>query len=105
MTRPPMADAGKLEYIRPIHGGSLKGAYKIPPSAIVALGHGNREAGLAVCDEMFGHHLALGRGTVHPDIVRWIGNGSMAAGRKVLAAFVARARHQHRQGSDAAPSD
>lgn len=88
-----MADAGNLQYIGPIHGGSLKGAFVIPPSAIVALGHGDREAGLAVCDEMFGHHVALGRGTVHPMMIALLGDGDLKAGHRVLKEFINTIRH------------
>lgn len=86
------ADGGGVEYQRPIYGGSLKGAFKLPHNAIRALGNGDPEAGLAVADQMFGHHIALGRGTVHPDVVRHLGDGDLVAGRRVLQKFVATLR-------------
>jgi len=82
------ADGGGLEYVRPIHGGSLKEAYRLPRNAIRALGGGDLEAGYATSDAMFGHHTALGRGVVHPDVVRHIGDGDLAAGHRVLRKFV-----------------
>lgn len=87
-------DSGRVSYLRPIHGGSLEGAFKLPHNAIRALGNGDPDAGLAVADEMFGHHLALGRAVVHPDVVRHIGDGDLAAGHRVLRKFVATLRHR-----------
>ena len=97
---PEADDGARLEYQRPIYGGSLKGAFRLPHSAIVALGDGDPEAGLAVADQLFGYHTALGRGVVHPDVVRLIGEGDMKAGRRVLAGFVKKAHHAHQHGSE-----
>ena len=93
------ADGGGVEYQRPIFGGDLKHAFKLPRSAIEALGNGDPDAGLAVSDQMFGHHTALGRGVVHPDVVRHIGDGDLAAGHRVLRKFVATLR-QRRGGHE-----
>ena len=82
------ADGSGVEYQRPIFGGSLKGSFKLPHNAIRALGNGDPEAGLAVSDHLFGHHTALGRGTVHPLVVAHIGEGDLKAGHKVLRKFV-----------------
>ena len=63
------ADGGGIEYQCPIFGGPLKEAFKVPRDAISALGNGDADAGLAVCDQMFGDHRS-GRGTIHPDLVQ-----------------------------------
>ena len=65
-------EPASLSYVRPIYGGSLKGAYKLPRSAIAALGNGDHEAGLATSDKLFGHHTALGRGIIHPMVMEII---------------------------------
>ena len=90
------ADGG-LEYQRPTFGGSLKGAFKLPHNAVRALGNGDADAGLAVSDQLFGHHIALGRGTVHPDVLHDIGNGDIKAGRRVLQKLVTMLRQKRRE--------
>jgi hypothetical protein len=46
------ADSGRLEYQRPVYGGSLHDAFRLPHSAIRALGNGDPEAGQAVANDM-----------------------------------------------------
>jgi hypothetical protein len=43
------ATGGGIAYQRPIYGGSLKGAYKIPHSAIKAMGNGDPESWACRC--------------------------------------------------------
>jgi hypothetical protein len=88
------AAGGGVEYQRPGYGGSLKGAYRIPHTALKAMGNGDLEAGRAVAGQMFGLHSALGSDTVHPEVVRELGGGSLAAGRRVLEKFVTTLRHR-----------
>ena len=89
------ADGGGVSYQRPIYGGSLAGAFKLPHGTIRALGNGDPEAGLAVSEQLFGTHSALGPGVVHPLVVQHIGEGSLAAGHRVLRRFVATLRQRH----------
>lgn len=96
------ADGGKVEYQRPVYGGSLKDAYRIPHTALKAMGNGDLEAGRAIAGQMFGEHNALGPDVVHPQVVSALGGGSLAAGRRVLEKFVGRMRAQHERPFSAA---
>lgn len=69
-------------------------AFHLPGDAIRAMGNGDREAGYAVADEMFGHHLSYGRGVIHPTVVALIG-GDHKTGQRVLKQFVQKVRHKH----------
>ena len=78
----------------PMHG-SRKGGFQLPDDVIAKLGNGDRETGLTVADQLFGHHLDYGRGPVHPNIVRYIGGDdgdALATGHKVLQRFVEKIR-------------
>ncbi len=77
--------AAGVHYQRPIHGGSLRGAFRLPHGTIMTLANGDREAGLAVADETFGHHRALGRGVVHPMVIELFGNGDIESGHRGVA--------------------
>ncbi len=86
----PFAHGGRVHYERPLYSGSMTGAYKLPLSAVRALGHGDRRAGEAVPRSMFGEHAALGPGVVHPNAIQQIGNGDAHLGRAILQQFVKR---------------
>jgi hypothetical protein len=64
---------------------------------LTALGDGDLPLGFAVMCDTFGFHtLARGFGIIPPETVRQIGNGNMAAGRKVLTQFVSMVRSQRK---------
>jgi hypothetical protein len=80
---------------KPVSGAPpVAQAFVLPGDVVRSMGGGSREAGLAAADEMFGHHRAYGRGVVHPDVVRHIGDGNITKGRRVLQKFVALTRKQ-----------
>jgi hypothetical protein len=78
------------------------GVFHVDLRHIAALGRGNLEAGEALLHRMF---RMSGPRSIHPDAVRQVGNGSIAAGRKVLEKFIARAQQSHGQGSAVEPND
>ena len=89
------AHGGKLHYsMLPVRGMPAPGSFRIPRDVFAALGDGDLKVGDAVAHAMFGIEDDHDEPTiVHPHAVRIIGNGSLAAGRRVLEKFVARVRH------------
>jgi hypothetical protein len=94
------AHNGKTHYsMPPVRGMAPPGSFRIPRDVINALGDGDPKAGGAVAHAMFGIEDTPEDPTViHPHAVRIIGNGSLAAGRKVLRRWVAQTlRRQGRE--------
>ena len=70
--------------------------FRIPRDVISKLGDGDLPLGVAVLYQMFGERPAAHPfGTISREAVQAIGNGNMAAGRKVLTRFVSMVRSQH----------
>ena len=94
------AHGGRLHYSPvPVRGMAPPGSFRIPRDVFAALGQGDLKVGGAVAHAMFGIEDDPDDPTyVHPHAVRIIGNGNLAAGRKVLEKFVARVRHGARDG-------
>jgi hypothetical protein len=88
------AHNGKLHYSPvPVRGMPLPGSYRVPKEAVAALGQGDMKLGGYVLHAMLGVEDSPEDPTViHPHVVRIIGNGSLAAGRRVLERFVAQVR-------------
>ena len=78
------------------------GSFVLPLDAVFALGGGNGELGEDIIREMFagGRHDAAMPRILPPEVVRDIGHGNLANGRRVLQKFVAdlRARQQPESG-------
>jgi hypothetical protein len=90
-----------VHYEQPeIHGQSPRGSFRLPRDVIAQLGDGDLKAGGAVVAGMFGVEpdSDFPVDVVHADVVRDVGHGSLAAGRRVLEKFVARVRRQSRAG-------
>jgi hypothetical protein len=85
---------GRTHYnMPPVRGMAPPGSFRIPKDVFAALGQGDLKVGGAVVHSMFGIEDDPEDPTiVHPHAVRIIGNGSLAAGRRVLERFVARVR-------------
>ena len=92
------AHNGKLHYSMPnVRGMASPGSFRLPRDVVNKLGDGDPKAGGAVVHQMFGVEDDPEDPTiVHGDVVRIIGNGSVAAGRRVLEKFVQRVRRQSR---------
>jgi hypothetical protein len=82
-----------------IRGQPPRGSFRLPKDVINKLGEGDPQAGGAVVAGMFGVEpdSDFPVDVIHADVVRDIGHGSLAAGRRVLERFVQRVR------SEAAP--
>jgi hypothetical protein len=85
-----------VEQERRKSGGRVTGQpFKIPKDVISKLGDGDLPLGVAVLYRMFGERPASHPfGTVSAETIAQIGNGNMAAGRKVLTRFVGMVRSQ-----------
>jgi hypothetical protein len=82
----PVSDKGKVYYER-INGVAPPGSFKLPHHAVHALGAGDPlRAGRTVAS-LFGTS-ADDPLTIHPDVVRQIGEGDLKAGHRVLQRFV-----------------
>jgi hypothetical protein len=94
------AHGGKMHYnMPPVAGMAPPGSFRIPKDVFEALGQGDLKLGGAVAHAMFGIEDDPEDPTVvHPHAVRIIGNGSLAAGQKVLQRFVSMVRRQSRAG-------
>ena len=88
------AHGGKMHYtMPPVRGMAPPGSFRIPKDVFEALGDGDLKVGGAVVHSMFGIEDDPEDPTVvHPHAVRIIGEGSLAAGRRVLEKFVAQVR-------------
>jgi hypothetical protein len=88
------AHRGQMHYTMPdVRGMPAPGSFRIPKDVFAALGDGDLKLGGAVVHSMFGIEDDPEDPTlVHPHAVRIIGNGSLAAGRKVLERFVQQVR-------------
>jgi hypothetical protein len=94
------AHNGKLHYSPvPIRGMPPPGSFRIPKDVFEALGQGDMKLGGAVVHSMFGIEDDPEDPTlIHPDAVRIIGHGSLAAGRKVLTRWAQMVSRQSREG-------
>jgi hypothetical protein len=94
------AHQGRMHYtMPPVAGMAPPGSFRIPRDIFEKLGDGDLKTGGAVVHGMFGIEDDPADPTIiHPHVVRIIGNGSLAAGRKMLERFVARVRRQSREG-------
>jgi len=72
-------------------------AFKFPRDFAKALGRGDKQAGHAAIDRLFGR-LTTGRRIVEPIGVSMLGDGNEKKGRRVLKRFVNIVRSQHRAG-------
>jgi hypothetical protein len=90
------AHGGKMHYTMPsVRGMAPPGSFRIPKDVINKLGEGDPQTGGAVVHSMFGIEDDPDDPTVvHPHVVRIIGAGNLAAGRRVLEKFVARVRSE-----------
>jgi hypothetical protein len=90
------AHGGKMYYqMPPVAGMAPPGSFRIPKDVIAALGDGDLESGGFVLHSLFGIEDTPDDPTViHPHVIRIIGNGSLAAGQKVLQRFVQMVRRQ-----------
>jgi hypothetical protein len=91
---------GQTHYtMPPVRGMAPPGSFRIPRDVIDALGDGDPKTGGAVAHGMFGLEDDPEDPTIiHGNVVRLLGNGSLAAGRRVLERFVQRVRHGDREG-------
>jgi hypothetical protein len=93
------AHNGKLHYSPIPVAGRVPGSFRIPKDVFEALGQGDIKMGAAALHATLGvEDLPERPDLIHPDVIRIIGNGSLAAGRRVLERFVARVRRQSRDG-------
>jgi hypothetical protein len=93
-----------VHYEQPaIRGQPPRGSYRLPRDLIAHLGKGDVKAGAAVAAGMFSVEPGDDPTIIHPDVVRDLGHGSVAAGRRVLERFVAMLRRQGAQ-SDVIPN-
>jgi hypothetical protein len=90
---------GKLHYSPvPIRGMPAPGSFRITKDIFAALGNGDLKVGGLIVHQMFGIEDDPDDPTIiHGDVVRIIGDGSLATGRKVLEKFVAQVRRQSRE--------
>ena len=86
------AHGGKMHYqMPPVRGMAPPGSFRIPKDVFEAVGQGNIKLGAAAIHAMLGVEDSPQRpDLIHPHVVRIIGNGSLAAGHRVLKKFVAR---------------
>jgi hypothetical protein len=90
----------KLHYTMPdVRGMAPPGSFRIPRDVIDKLGDGDLQAGAAVAGHMFAVDDNDDPTTIHPHVVRILGEGNLTAGRRVLEKFVARVRRQSREDS------
>jgi hypothetical protein len=94
------AHQGRMHYTMPnVAGMAPPGSFRIPKDVFAALGDGDLKTGGAVVHGMFGIEDDPADPTlIHGDVVRIIGNGSLAAGWRVLERFVQQVRHGARGG-------
>jgi len=94
------AHGGKLHYTMPdVRGMAPPGSFRIPRDVFAALGDGDLKLGGAIIHQMLGIEDDPEDATlVHPHAVRIIGNGSLAAGTKILTRFVQMVRRRSRDG-------
>jgi hypothetical protein len=86
------AYGGKLHHQQPkIKGQPPPGAFRLSRDVFAALGPAVARAMFAIDDDD-------DPSIVHPHVVRILGEGSLAAGRRVLEKFVAMLRRQSRDG-------
>ena len=85
------AHGGKLHYSMPaVRGIAPPGSYRLPKDIINKLGEGDPQIGGFIVHKMFGIEDEPDDTTiVHSHVVRLIGNGDLAKGRKVLSKFCA----------------
>jgi hypothetical protein len=93
------AHGGKMHYQMPaVRGMAPSGSFRLPKDVVNKLGENDQQAGGFVAHKLFGIEDTPADPTViHPHVVKIIGNGSLAAGRRVLERFVARVRRQSRE--------
>jgi hypothetical protein len=90
---------GKGVYEQPeIRGQPPRGSFRLPKEVINKLGDGDPRAGGAVAHGMFGVEPDGDPTIIDADVVRDIGHGSLAAGRRVLKKFIAKVRRQSHEG-------
>ena len=85
----------------PIKGRPPRNSFTLPDDVVNHLGDGDPHVAGAVLHGMFGLAPATGEDdprVIDPDVVKHIGHGSVAAGRKVLERFVQMVRRQSREG-------
>jgi hypothetical protein len=89
------AHGGKLHYSQPaIRGQPSRGSFRIPRDVFEVLGDGDLKVGGAIIHQMFGvEDDPQDATTIHGSVVRLLGAGDLAKGRKVLERFVQRVRH------------
>jgi hypothetical protein len=82
------------------------GSFIMPLDAAIALGKGNGELGESIIGKMFaaGRYSEAMPRILPPEVVKEIGHGDIAAGRKVLERFVQSLRQKH-QHEAATPTD
>jgi len=92
------AHGGKMHYsMPPVRGMAPPGSFRLPRDVIIQLGHGDPQTGGSIAHQLFGIEDDPDDPTVvHPHAVRIIGNGNLAAGRRVLERFVAKVRSEAR---------
>jgi hypothetical protein len=90
------AHRGKLHYQMPdVHsmpGGP--GSYQVPKDVIAHLGNGSLHDGGFVLHSLFGREDAPDRpDIIHSDVVRLLGEGSLATGKRILDKWAAQVRN------------
>jgi hypothetical protein len=85
---------GRLHYSPvPVRNMPLPGSFRVGKDIIAKLGDGDLQTGGFILQQMFGIEDDPEDPTVvHPHVLRILGNGSLAAGRRVLERFVAQVR-------------
>ena len=88
------AHNGRTRYVMPaVRGMPPRNSFQLPRDVINALGDGDPRAGGFIAHQLFGVEDDPADPTrIHGDVVRLIGHGSLAAGRRVLEKFIARVR-------------
>jgi hypothetical protein len=93
------AHQGKMHYSPIPVRGILPGSFRIPRDVFEALGDGDLKLGGYIVHAMFGIEDDPERpDLVGPSALRIVGDGSLAAGRRVLDRWVAQVRKQSREG-------
>ena len=88
------AHRGQMHYnMPPVRGMAAPGSFRIPRDVFEILGDGDLKLGGAVVHAMFGiEDDPEDATTIHGSVVRLLGAGDLAKGRRVLERFVQRVR-------------
>jgi hypothetical protein len=78
----------------PVRALASRGSFQVPPDVVARLG-GDDVAHTVMANTFNFHPLNVPVGTVPGDVLRELGDGNIAAGRKVLTRFVSMVRRRH----------